>query len=472
MTIEDRLQNPRLDQKIWDQDHLGRRQEAQLFAAFLDRQYRYLAAQGWERAYSIAVQGEYGLGKTTFLEGLAETLAHNHPVAWVNAWLDDTIDDPFISLIVVLERALAQMTKSSRLEKVKKASAEVVGALTKGALKKGLSLVTDSETASSVVQMLGEGGDGAIDALANSIAKGQKKDYEERAASIKALKLALRDALVEVDGDPSKHLPLFIFIDELDRCRPTYAIRMLETVKHLLDVPGLVFILGVQREQLAAAVQGQYGPKFDGHAYLRRFIDRSYDLQSVPLNKLCGHYLVKFGLPIGRLSAPPGMLSGEANLPIAATHIAEWVEYYGCTARDVVQVIDMLRTFVQFFEPKEHIELAWCIPLLMQQITHGKPDPLRLANGISKPADSTIKFSPKRTGSIVEARTALENYAGRSFDEIFQNSYPENPLHSWAYERLRAELDGMGHMSRDRSKMNDYARLVTIVAQLADTSQR
>ena len=71
--------------------------------------------------------------------------------------------------------------------------------------------------------------------------------------------------------DSSK--PLLFFIDELDRCRPTFAIEMLERIKHLFDVKNMVFVLSIDKKQLEAITAAVYGERIDASEYLRRFID-------------------------------------------------------------------------------------------------------------------------------------------------------------------------------------------------------
>jgi len=55
---------------------------------------------------------------------------------------------------------------------------------------------------------------------------------------------------------------MFILIDELDRCRPTYAIELLENIKHLFDIEGLYFIIATDSTQLSYSINAVYGNKF------------------------------------------------------------------------------------------------------------------------------------------------------------------------------------------------------------------
>ena len=74
----------------------------------------------------------------------------------------------------------------------------------------------------------------------------------------------------------TKH-PLLICIDELDRCRPSYAIEMLERIKHFFNIPNIVFVLGIDREQLSRSIKSTYGD-IDTENYLHRFIDVEFVL--------------------------------------------------------------------------------------------------------------------------------------------------------------------------------------------------
>lgn len=70
--------------------------------------------------------------------------------------------------------------------------------------------------------------------------------------------------------------PIFILVDELDRCRPSYAVELLERIKHLFSIEDFVFVLGSDTEQLSHAIRGLYGAGFDAERYLKRFVDRTY----------------------------------------------------------------------------------------------------------------------------------------------------------------------------------------------------
>ena len=101
--------------------------------------------------------------------------------------------------------------------------------------------------------------------------------YIEAKEEINSFKNALRNTAEELS---MKHhgKPLIIAIDELDRCRPSYAIELLEMAKHFFSVDNIVFVLAIDKSQLTHAIKAIYGSNFDTIGYLRRFIDLDFRL--------------------------------------------------------------------------------------------------------------------------------------------------------------------------------------------------
>ena len=93
-------------------------------------------------------------------------------------------------------------------------------------------------------------------------------DYLEKRAAKEELKQHLANLATEGRGDTDQ--PLLFIIDELDRCRPTFAIELLERVKHIFDVPNIAFVFGINRDELVKSLESVYGG-IDAGTYLRRF---------------------------------------------------------------------------------------------------------------------------------------------------------------------------------------------------------
>lgn len=93
----------------------------------------------------------------------------------------------------------------------------------------------------------------------------------------------MREKLTELIPNHGK---LWIFIDELDRCRPDFAVKTMEIIKHFFDITNVVFVFSVDLEQLSKTIQKVYGIGIDTDAYLRKFFDFIYNLTSPDLENM------------------------------------------------------------------------------------------------------------------------------------------------------------------------------------------
>ena len=75
----------------------------------------------------------------------------------------------------------------------------------------------------------------------------------------------------ELEGTEGKQL--VVILDELDRCKPTFAVDAVEKIKHLFSVPNVVFVLVMNKIQLEQSVRIVYGQELDAHTYLQKFIN-------------------------------------------------------------------------------------------------------------------------------------------------------------------------------------------------------
>src|SRR5699024_916163 len=114
-------------------------------------------------------------------------------------------------------------------------------------------------------------------------------EYEQFEEELNNLKTFLKNWAKEVDK------PIVIIIDELDRCRPDYAVKTLEILKHFFDISGFVFVLSIDEEQLKSSVETLFGTKnFDG--YKRKFINNSFILPNPDKEKFTNFLYEKSGL--------------------------------------------------------------------------------------------------------------------------------------------------------------------------------
>ena len=220
--------------------------------------------------FVLAVNGRWGAGKTTFINRWEAHLRNEKLLVLnFNAWTTDFSEDPLVAFLGEMNQDLSGYltqndTRKEMWEKCKKVGGELVRRgiplavrLGTGGLLSGNEMVRD--------EAMDLAGEAAMDAV---------KAYEKTKSDIDEFKLMLTQVL----ADATEGKPLVIFVDELDRCRPTYAIQLLERIKHLFDQAGVVFVLSLDREQLCHSIRAIYGEGLDAAGYLRRFIDVEYSL--------------------------------------------------------------------------------------------------------------------------------------------------------------------------------------------------
>ena len=220
---------------------------------------------------ALAVDAPWGSGKTTFLRIWAQYLRNQEfPVVEFNAWETDFAGDPFVSLSTELTEGLPSFTDNTvatKINNTRKVAKEVIRRAVPGLIRVATAGILDVNPL--LEKELGQ-------ALAAAAEK-RLSDYQEAQKSIKKFRRVLKDMAGTVSISRGNR-PLIVVIDELDRCRPSYAVELLEVAKHLFAVDGIVFVLAVNRSELAHSIKALYGGDFDAVGYLRRFFDVDFRL--------------------------------------------------------------------------------------------------------------------------------------------------------------------------------------------------
>ena len=228
----------------WDDDALQRQGIASELSTLATA-----LSQGEDSA-TIALDGGYGTGKTFILERWVQALQdQGRVVVSYNAWENDCDDDPLVSLIETL-------ASDAGTKKWRQAAWTTLNEAVDGIVRK----FTGVDAGNVRKALTGGQAVGLLDAAA------------DRRTSRQVLKEQLAK-LVETTSD-NGDFGVVVVIDELDRCRPTFATELLERVKHVLNVPGLVFVFGVNVIALRETVKAVYG-NIDAHQYLLRMFTRT-----------------------------------------------------------------------------------------------------------------------------------------------------------------------------------------------------
>ena len=219
----------------------------------------------------MVIDGDWGTGKTEFCQKLINkfTAEHeNYQLVYVDAFQADHANDP---LMTILAEVAALIPEGEKKEGFMQKAIPVARYGFKTTLKAVVSHVLRQEAddiADGLEEHLQDAADKAIDASVAAVLK----DHEK----VKKNLIALQTTLTELAEDA----PIIIFVDELDRCRPDFAVQMLEVIKHTFDVENVKFVLVTNTKQLRAAINHSYGPLVDAQRYLDKFLKFSVRLSS------------------------------------------------------------------------------------------------------------------------------------------------------------------------------------------------
>jgi hypothetical protein len=224
----------------------------------------------------ILLDSEWGSGKSEFCEKLKNLAAKdksNPLFIYIDAHSYDHNDDPLLMVLIKLSQAFpAEDERKSILKNtipIIKGATKILGYAGANWLLK-----QDGNQVSEVVkEALKEGSTSTVDQLASHIFD----ELEKQDSNV----LQLQKALVEI----TKEQKIVFIIDELDRCRPSFALSTLEKIKHIFSVPGVKFILSTNSRQLHSIIKKQYGYDLDANLYLEKFFRFKIKLPSNRLHR-------------------------------------------------------------------------------------------------------------------------------------------------------------------------------------------
>ena len=195
--------------------------------------------------------------------------ASGYHCIYFNAWENDFSEDPFISFVSHFKEGLPENQTAQFLSKAKNLGAFL--------LKRALPVA--ARLATHGIVNINPDVDGALEDLSQNISEDAIEKYSETKASIENFKESLKALAKDIgQAEPSQPKPVIIFVDELDRCRPTYAVQLLERIKHIFTVEGIIFVLSIDRKQLGGSLRCLYGNNTDTESYLKRIIDLDFAL--------------------------------------------------------------------------------------------------------------------------------------------------------------------------------------------------
>ena len=270
----------------------------------------------------ITIDGDWGIGKTTMLNMAIQHLrSQGFHVAQFNAWETDFAGSPFEALSAELADSLINSDDEQYQAWAKSLLREAVPTAIRLAKFGASSFAPGSGLAVSLLESIW-----SIVSRPNPISEYQKINKSRRAFTAELRRIACELSELS-DGKP-----LVIAVDELDRCRPSYAIEFLETAKHIFMTPNVLFILAVNTVELEKSIKSLYGTDFDAERYLRRFFNLPIKVRTTNLRAFSDAKIRASGLAAGINHS-----RRELDIPLALLQM--FSAESGASARDVEQLI-------------------------------------------------------------------------------------------------------------------------------------
>lgn len=354
-----------------------------------------------EDSFVIALNASWGNGKTTFVNMLNNEIKNPTenkyeelkaiPI-YYNAWEEDDYGNAFESLIY---RMVEEISKHIETEPTMKNQFETI----KSNLPEILLSIGKSYSKTKGIDI-----DALIDKI-NEINNSQKtlneSDYFSKYTEFKDVKKRFKDNLKKLSSEKK----IIVFIDELDRCRPDFAIETLEIVKHYFNISNIVFVLSLDIEQLSHSIATCYGQNMDSAGYLRRFID------------------FQVNIPQGKLNSKIFEEFGENN----KREVHKIFQFFNMSLRDIFKLKKDIKFFLDKFGEAEIqrkvyvnlIVIKYLYPNKFKNILYGK-DRIVIEDIIVEelmPYFSQLLLAKEITIDKVEYKTELYYFKCRKINE-------------------------------------------------------
>lgn len=341
---------------------------------------------GIEGQMILNIDGAWGTGKSVFLRQLeyvsstedyiksqssvyktiVEEFKENYFVLYFNSWEHDLYNNPMESLLSeLLMKIASEEGLEDKIDSIKDEISEKLKKIGGKLFSRGIKKITADVI---VLEDLTE----------------PKEDNTPKIISINTQKQAIDGLIQKLSSISITDKRILIIVDELDRCKPSYAVELLEVVKHFFTHDDVVFLFGTNKSELEHTIKSLYGQGFNGYKYLNRFFDFEFNLPRVDNEKYAESKHIKN--------------QGEVVQGI----ITNCSKYFNFTMRDIDRFYSLFNTIQKDISYNENENQLFFYRIVMVYVTS-----LKIHNGvdfnnfiIGKGEEDFISFCKSIMGSI------------------------------------------------------------------------
>jgi hypothetical protein len=415
----------------WPGDVLARQKTAEFLTTYLTS--RFTSRAGEDKGFVIAIDAEWGFGKTFLLNRWKEDLiAARHPTVYFDAWQNDHSPEPLLGFIAEIHRVFsgiftvrseARSQWKGGLKHFKKlirpagvvlaeVAAKRIANLSVEELKEfanGASESVDKQPNAPSTEESAENLNAAMSKLFDIALK----EHTQKNEAIRGFRERLELLVDQIAKDNVLQLPVMVLVDELDRCRPSYAIELLEGIKHLFGVRGIYFVVALNVAQLSESIKAVYGGGFHARGYLKRFFDAEYSLPTPDSFSFAKHLFGPSFAPTNTtlFSGLPQDVYGNTDLLPRLWSI--YANAFSATLRDQQQALHALEASVASINAK-CIHMPHLVFLVFLRQKHAE-----IFDAVTSDADLNFDSFNTRVQRVLTSGAAIEyyedeHYGGRS----------------------------------------------------------
>ncbi|MGJ8641764.1 MAG: KAP family P-loop NTPase fold protein [Luteolibacter sp.] len=230
---------------------------------------------------TIAIQGEWGSGKTSMMNQIKSNLCDKEQLfysVWLNTWQYSLFADESVAMLKIIKGIFDQVLEVIDADKAKPkeaviAAKKIFAGLAKGATRMGAGMVGAGAVADELLKSL-PGGEGQIPSE----------------VTVNDLRRELGNAIKEHVAANPERKGFLIFIDDLDRIDPIAAVNILELLKNIFDIENCLFVLAIDYDVVVKGLKPKFGePTPKNEREFRSFFDKIIQL---PFSMPVGSYKV------------------------------------------------------------------------------------------------------------------------------------------------------------------------------------
>ena len=311
----------------------------------------------------MVIDGGWGTGKTEFCQKLIQLMQEQHPdyrPVYIDAFRSDHSGEPLLALLAEIIKACTPEGSdkkliekhNDRIRRITKAAGFLMKTVAKAAvghvlkqntddLAEGLQkIMNDDQEADSLAETVTDAAATIASHTIDATVEALLKEQIEAEKNLETLKACLKEFAAEK--------PIILFIDELDRCRPDYAVDMLEVIKHVFDVKNVKVVLVTNTKQLRAAINHRYGMEVDAQKYLDKFLKYSFALP----DKIVARFeeertlvSVEYFKQLIRNSRMASELQGLIGQRIILNFISDMIERNNISLRETERLVRFLEIY-------------------------------------------------------------------------------------------------------------------------------